>query len=142
MVCQVPAWGEKQRQQHHSRHHQTIAGGGGEGGGGAVLFPVYPLFQPVADLPGHVTSLLKGSPLTGPGQDKGAESGLCRQTACVSTPTLSLTSWENSHEGLNLPESVFAQLGNRDDKVYASQGVVVKTKQVSVKCSRMAPSTW
>ena len=37
-----------------------------------------------------MTSLPEGSPLTGQRQGGGSESRLCRQTACVSVPTLSL----------------------------------------------------
>lgn len=88
-VCRVPAGREQQRGSIIPGRVSPLGAGKG-----AVLLPV-PAPHPapckvMTLLPDHMTSLLKGSPLTGPGQGTRSESWLCRQTACVSIPTLSL----------------------------------------------------
>ena len=63
-----------------------------------------------------MTSLPKGSPLTGRRQGSGSESRLCRQTACVSVPTLSLAAVRPQARGLPCPEPVFPNHKNGDDR--------------------------
>lgn len=87
-----PSWEEATERLHCSRYSPTTAAGRG-----AVPLPVSliapPPFKMMTLPPEHVTSLLKGSPLPGPGQEVRAEGqkvGSVDRLPAASIPTLSL----------------------------------------------------
>lgn len=71
-----PSWEGGTERQRHPRHNQTTGDRERD-----YLVVDTPPFKPMMPPPGHMTSLLKGSPTTGPGQGRGSECGPCRLTA-------------------------------------------------------------